>query len=130
MKTIFAMSLLALSLTSFAATEGHYFQPEFEITSVKPICPKPAPGQVTCMAFGYNVTISVTIGCLDKMVFHEVKTVPTRRGIEIHSLAVAYADPKSLAAMCYRANTIIKTISIPSIEGGEPVLINDIIETH
>lgn len=128
MKTLIALSFAALSLNSFAGDiAGRYYSPEFTITKISPLCPKPAPGQVTCMAYGSKVTISATLGCVDKLLFHEVKTFPTRKGMVIQSVAVAYADPMSLRALCFRENTVKKVISVPEIDGNITI-VNEIIE--
>lgn len=130
MKNVIALTLALASTSIFAQVSEapRYYQPEFTITNVAPICPRPAPGQVGCMAFGSKVTIQATIGCLDNIVVHEVKMIPTKHGIELHSLAVAYANPKSMVARCVRANTITKTISVPEIENSRITLINSIVE--
>ena len=125
MKNVLMASLVLLSMNAFAAPT--YYQPEFSISKVSRLCPPPKPGQMSCQAIGAKVTISATLGCLDKLVFHEVKTLTNGDKLEIHSVAIALLNEESDKVMCFRANTVEKTIMINS-NGENVVLINDLIQ--
>ena len=127
MKNLFAA--LAVSLLSFNVSAGEiaFTSAEFTITKVKPMCPPPKPGQMTCMALGGTVTVSATIGCLDKMIFSHFELADDTLVPTIRAVSVVRADSDSTRVLCHRANTITKEIQVPTLNGKEVSIINETI---
>lgn len=59
-------SAMASDFTELKKGDTHLSQATGKITKISPICPRPRPGQVTCMAYGSTITVKVALqGCLD-----------------------------------------------------------------
>ena len=129
MKNLIVLAFAALSFNASASDEQapEYYSPEFTITKVSPMCPRNIPSGAMCGGYGSIVTISANLGgCLDSLVFHEVKKIAGSRGVELHSVAVALRNPESARVRCIRANSVSKTIAVP--EMGEVTIVNSIIQ--
>jgi hypothetical protein len=93
---------------------GHYAV-EFELTSFGPICPRPLPGRVSCMAIGNVARISAPLrGCLDKVVYSDFKQKKQGKHLTIIATGIAKVDPKSETARCIRQNIYTQSITIPN----------------
>lgn len=128
MKKLLTIALMGLSFSGFASEEEpQYYAPEFRVVSVRPLCPAPRPGQMTCMAIGSVVTVETTLGgCLDKLMFSDFQERSFGGGIELYAVGVAKVDPDSKRVRCVRANTVRKTVTISG--EGNVRLINQSIE--
>lgn len=116
MKKMFGlMALSLLSMNAFAEGQIAFTTAEFTITKVKPMCPPPKPGQMTCMALGGTVTVAATIGCLDKMIFSHFEMANDTLAPTIRAVSVVRADSDSTRVLCHRANTIVKEVQVPDV---------------
>lgn len=125
MKNLIAvMAVSLLSFNAFAEGQISFTTADFRIVKVSPMCPTPAPGQMTCMALGGTVTVETTIGCMDKLLFSHFEmandtTVPTLRAV-----SVVRADSDSIRAFCNNGK-IRKTITLPDLNGSKMAIINE-----
>lgn len=125
MKTM--IGLMALSLLSFNAFAGQisFTTAEFRVVKVSPICPTPAPGQMTCMALGGTVTVETTIGCLDELVASHFEMATDTLVPTLRAVSVVRADSDSIRVMCTRMNTIRKTIKLADLHGSKMEIVNE-----
>ncbi len=125
-KLIGLIALVSLSsFNAFAEGQIAFTTAEFSIIKVKPTCPAPRPGQMTCMALGGTVTVAATIGCLDKMVFSHFELANDTLVPTIRAVSVVRADSDSTRVMCHRANTIVKEVRVPTLQGNNVSIINE-----
>ncbi len=125
MKTM--IGLMALGLLSFNSFAGEiaFTTAEFRVEKVAPMCPPPKPGQMSCMALGGTVTVSATIGCLDKMIFSHFELATDTLVPTLRAVSVVRSDSDSIRVMCNRANTIRKTITLPELYGNKLEISNE-----
>lgn len=121
------IGLLALSLLSFNSFAGQisFTTAEFRVVKVSPICPPPAPGQMTCMALGGTVTVETTIGCLDELLFSHFEMATDTLVPTLRAVSVVRFDSDSLRVMCTRLNTIRKTVKLADLTGSKMDIINE-----
>ena len=119
MKTLIAASLLVLSsaasaeMTRLNKGDRALGAAIGTIVDVAPICPS-RPGQVSCMAYGSTVSVSVALGgCLDSLGghFHSFR-VKNGKGI-LSFAAIQVANEKSMVARCVRMPTAEVSITVP-----------------
>jgi hypothetical protein len=124
--------LLALSLISFNGIAGEitFTTAEFQVVKVAPMCPPPAPGQMTCMALGGTVTVETTIGCLDKLIFSHFEMATDTLVPTLRAISVVRSDSDSIRVMCTRMNTIRKTVNLPSLHGTKMEIVNEEIRQY
>ena len=128
MKNLFGlMALVSMSVSFNAFAEGQivFTTAEFRVVKVSPMCPTPAPGQMTCMALGGTVTVETTLGCLDKLIFSHFEMANDTLVPTLRAVSVVRADSDSIRVMCNRANTIRKTVSLPELNGSKMAIINE-----
>ncbi len=113
---------LALSLPAFAGMSAklqkgdlHLSAANMEIVSTEEICPAPTePGQGSCMAYGTNVKIKITMtGCLDRLggFFYDFKE---EYGVGVIKLgAINIFNKASMTARCVRMPSKTVTLAIP-----------------
>ncbi len=125
MKTM--IGFMALSLLSFNAFAGQisFTTAEFRVVKVSPMCPPPAPGQMTCMALGGTVTVETTIGCLDELVASHFEMATDTLVPTLRAVSVVRADSDSMRVMCTRLNTIRKTVKLADLHGTKMEIINE-----
>ncbi len=120
------IGLMALSLLSFNSFAGDisFTTAEFRIVKVSPMCPPPAPGQMTCMALGGTVTVEATIGCMDKLMFSHFEMATDTLVPTLRAVSVVRFDTASLRATCLQ-NKIKKTVNLPDLSGTKMEIINE-----
>ncbi len=121
------IGLLVMSLISLNGFAGEitFTSASFRVVKVAPMCPPPAPGQMTCMALGGTVTVETTIGCLDKLVFSHFEMATDTLVPTLRAVSVVRSDSDSIRVMCTRMNTIRKTVSLIDLHGTKMEIVNE-----
>jgi hypothetical protein len=85
-----------------------------KIIKVTPLCPTPAPGEVTCMAYGSKVKVKVKLnGCLDRFAGHFSRfEIINGKGI-LYFGALNMFNKASMAAFCHEMPSHTLTLSVP-----------------
>ncbi|MFL5784734.1 MAG: hypothetical protein ACJ76H_09010 [Bacteriovoracaceae bacterium] len=109
-KMMAAAAFVLLSLNAFA-TDVTFSTAEFTIVKKERFCAGRANGPM-CESQGGTVTVAATIGCLDQLIFANFEVIND----VIHAVSVVRTDRDQGPVMCYRANTITKTVKVPDID--------------
>lgn len=107
-----------------------FYQPEFELISIEPMCPPSVPGAASCMAIGTVAKVRAYVGCLGEKAFFDaqVRSENGLTNIYINALAKTNSDLEA-RVRCIRAQTIVERIILPSHYFGEVKVINQKIDT-
>ena len=118
MKTLFALLTLAFFLNVNVEASSRfngpdYYEVQFDITDIKPVCPKAKHGFPSCMSVSTVLTVSAPLqGCLDKVVYSNFRQVRKGANLIIHAIGIAQTNPRSATARCVRQNIFSKKISV------------------
>lgn len=125
MKKLMALAGLSLiCLNVQAARLSEYTTAEFQIVKVSPICPVPAPGEMSCQAMGGIVVVETTLDCLDALLFTHFEEVMVNGKLTLQAVSVVKKSHQKV--MCFVANTIRKEIRVKGLNSrGDIELINE-----
>jgi hypothetical protein len=131
MRVIIILSLLSLGLFAQPLNGKvlDFYQGEFELVSVEPLCPPTLPDGISCMAIGSKVKVKTYAGCLGKEAYFDTQVVSLRDSTNIYITSLIKTNLDMEARIrCIKPVEIIKDIILPSHMYGNVEIINKKIQ--
>lgn len=131
MRLIILFSILSFSV--FANLQYSkvldFYQGDFELISLKPLCPPTLPDGVSCMAIGSRAVVKSYAGCLGKEAFFDTQVISERGLTKIYITSLIKTDfDMESRVRCIKPVEIIKDIILPAHISGEVQIINKKIQ--
>lgn len=121
------LSMAILMTTVFASTKPvmDFYQGNFELVEVAPMCPPSVPGGASCMAIGSIIKVKAYAGCLGEKAFFNAQVVSERGLTKVFITSLIKTDLNMEARIrCAKPQIITERVLAPMHISGDVEIIN------